>query len=295
MPRKSVSRGSSPAGRAQSPAARTPTSASAQSRAVEPPCAPNEFFGVWGTGFITLSLPVVVIFLYYACPNRGEGPCLEGVNIFGLRYMTVPSLYMLVDAKAFTVILAWFAWLVFLERVLPGEVAEGVVLENGKRLKYRMNSHLSFWVTIFMLQQYAFANGAGVLVYLYDDFVQLAAAAIVLSTALSAGLYAASFRPGAMLAKGGRSGFFSYDFFMGRELNPRVGSFDWKVFCELRPGLIGWAVLDLAFMAKEREFKGANSNEMLLCVALQVPPRDPPSPRALSSAEGTRARLREGE
>lgn len=31
-----------------------------------------------------------------------------------------------------------------------------------------------------------------------------------------------------------------YDFFMGRELNPRIGSFDFKYFCELRPGLIGW-------------------------------------------------------
>ena len=31
-----------------------------------------------------------------------------------------------------------------------------------------------------------------------------------------------------------------YDFFLGRELNPRICSFDFKYFCELRPGLIGW-------------------------------------------------------
>lgn len=31
-----------------------------------------------------------------------------------------------------------------------------------------------------------------------------------------------------------------YDFFLGRELNPRIWSFDFKYFCELRPGLIGW-------------------------------------------------------
>jgi hypothetical protein len=30
-----------------------------------------------------------------------------------------------------------------------------------------------------------------------------------------------------------------------RELNPRVGNFDLKVFCELRPGLIGWMVLNM--------------------------------------------------
>lgn len=36
------------------------------------------------------------------------------------------------------------------------------------------------------------------------------------------------------------SGNHIYDFFLGRELNPRLGSFDFKYFCELRPGLIGW-------------------------------------------------------
>lgn len=30
-----------------------------------------------------------------------------------------------------------------------------------------------------------------------------------------------------------------YDFFIGRELNPRIGSLDIKEFCELYPGLIG--------------------------------------------------------
>lgn len=31
-----------------------------------------------------------------------------------------------------------------------------------------------------------------------------------------------------------------YDFFKGRELNPRLKDFDLKFFCEMRPGLIGW-------------------------------------------------------
>ena len=31
-----------------------------------------------------------------------------------------------------------------------------------------------------------------------------------------------------------------YDFFMGHQLNPRWGKFDFKFFFEVRPGLIGW-------------------------------------------------------
>jgi hypothetical protein len=50
---------------------------------------------------------------------------------------------------------------------------------------------------------------------------------------------------GPLRCAGGNSGVWIYDFFMGRELNPRVGSFDLKEFCELYPGLIGWVMLNL--------------------------------------------------
>ena len=42
-----------------------------------------------------------------------------------------------------------------------------------------------------------------------------------------------------------------YDFFIGRELNPRLGSFDLKEFCELYPGLIGWLAIDIAMASKQ--------------------------------------------
>ena len=46
-------------------------------------------------------------------------------------------------------------------------------------------------------------------------------------------------------------GNFFYDFFMGHELNPRIGNFDLKFFCEMRPGLIGWMMLNLVFLVKD--------------------------------------------
>ena len=43
-----------------------------------------------------------------------------------------------------------------------------------------------------------------------------------------------------------------YDFFMGRELNPRLGgAFDLKEFCELYPGLIGWLAIDLGMAHRQ--------------------------------------------
>jgi delta14-sterol reductase len=40
-----------------------------------------------------------------------------------------------------------------------------------------------------------------------------------------------------------------YDWFIGRELNPRVtiplfGEIDIKLFCELRPGMLGWLIIN---------------------------------------------------
>ena len=57
---------------------------------------------------------------------------------------------------------------------------------------------------------------------------------MALSTVISVYCYAASFRPGELLAAGGQTGNPIYDFFIGRSLNPRIGELDLKVACELR-------------------------------------------------------------
>jgi hypothetical protein len=75
--------------------------------------------------------------------------------------------------------------------------------------------------------------------WVYDNYVPLLTASVLFSYALSAYLYAASFARGAALARGGNTGCAVYDFFIGRQLNPRLGSLDLKEFCELYPGESG--------------------------------------------------------
>ena len=100
--------------------------------------------------------------------------------------------------------------------------------------------------------------------WLHDHFIALAFSAIVYSFLLAVYLYATSFMGKRVLADGGNTGSAIYDFFIGRELNPRLGAFDWKFFCELRPGLVGWAVLNAAFAVKQYELTGAVSPSMIL-------------------------------
>ena len=57
-----------------------------------------------------------------------------------------------------------------------------------------------------------------------------------------------------------------YDFFIGHELNPRIGPLDLKFFCELRPGLIGWVILDLSYLIKACELYGSPSPALVIVV-----------------------------
>jgi delta14-sterol reductase/lamin-B receptor len=72
-----------------------------------------------------------------------------------------------------------------------------------------------------------------------------------------------------ILAEGGNSGNPFYDFFIGRELNPRIYSFDWKEFCELRPGLLAWMLLNAACMKQQYDAQGYVTGSMILLNVFQ--------------------------
>lgn len=223
-----------------------------------------EFGGPPGAFATMLSLPGVIFFLYYSCSKEFV---VRGFDLRSLAQMPLPDVSSLLGWRAAGLAFGWFGFQVLLERTLPTEEKLGVDLASAGgegRLSYRMNAHKAFWVSL------ALAAGCGTkLAVLYDEYVALAGASILGSTALSLYLYAASFAPGALLAKGGNSGNPIYDFFIGRELNPRIGSFDLKCFCELRPGLIGWMLLNLGMAAKQHQITGSISGSMVLVNVMQ--------------------------
>jgi hypothetical protein len=58
---------------------------------------------------------------------------------------------------------------------------------------------------------------------------------------------------------------------IGRELNPRLGEdFDIKFFTELRPGLIGWLVINYCLAAKQYNDLGYITNAMILVQFFQT-------------------------
>ncbi|CAM9900766.1 unnamed protein product [Discosporangium mesarthrocarpum] len=229
---------------------------------------------------IVFLLPPLVLALFFFCRKEY---CLWGLqfNTLGDALNGLPGSPLgLFKPMAFYVCIGWLFFQVLLDRLLPGEIVEGVVLKDGSRLKYKMNGHMSFWVSFLVMghclpsfDEDGHFKGLGPLPLsmLYDMYAELALAAILISYALSAGVYLSSYRKGAKLVAANEIGLsVMYDFFIGRELNPRIGSLDLKCFCELRPGLIGWAVLNLGMACKQKENLGYISLSMVTVNLFQL-------------------------
>jgi protein-S-isoprenylcysteine O-methyltransferase Ste14 len=117
--------------------------------------------------------------------------------------------------------------------------------------------------------------------YIWDNYVRLLTSNIIIAYLLATYVYVASFtvKPNNTenreLAAGGHSGNMLYDWFIGRELNPRInipviGEIDIKAWMELRPGLLGWIVLDCAFIAAQYRHYGYMTDSIFIATAAQA-------------------------
>lgn len=134
-----------------------------------------------------------------------------------------------------------------------------------------------------MLAAGTVAQGADfpVWTFIYDNYLQILTANVMIAYTLATYVYIGSFgvKTGNTemreLAAGGHSGNMLYDWFIGRELNPRIslplfGEIDIKAFCELRPGLFGWVLMDLTFMAHQYKTYGFITDSTLLITLFQT-------------------------
>jgi delta14-sterol reductase len=223
-----------------------------------------EFFGPYlGPIGIILGLPLVCYALVYACNADG---CMH-LSPFSIPGFPANQRFFTWEAAG--VFLGWLAFQAALHLLLPGQKFQGAKLSDGSQLTYKLNGKFNFYVTMAALGYFGFYKQTLNLSWAYDNYVPLMTSAIIFSSALSVYLYARSFARGALLAHGGDTGVAIYDFFIGRELNPRIGSFDLKEWCELYPGMIGWAALNLAMAHKQLTVTGSVSYSMMLVCACQ--------------------------
>ncbi|KAK7799681.1 hypothetical protein U0070_005434 [Myodes glareolus] len=211
-----------------------------------------EFGGAPGAVLIMLGLPACLLLLLLQC--RQKDPSLLSFP------PPLPTLDELWETRVCGIYLLWF----FVQ------VVEGTPLVDGRRLKYRLNGFYAFVLTSAVVGASLFWGIE--LCYVYTHFLQFALAATVFSVVLSVYLYAHSLKAPKDELSPASSGNVVYDFFIGRELNPRIGAFDLKYFCELRPGLIGWVVVNLVMLLAEMKVqeRGAPSLAMVLVNSFQL-------------------------
>ncbi|XP_037002401.1 delta(14)-sterol reductase TM7SF2 isoform X2 [Artibeus jamaicensis] len=223
--------------------------------------APLEFGGPLGAAALMLLLPATMFHLLLVVRS---GPA---------RLLDLPPYLPQPEALwSPRALLLWLAWLGLQAAfyLLPArKMAEGQELKDKSRLRYPINGFQALVLTALLV-------GLGVLVglplgALTEMLLPLAFVATLTAFIFSLLLYLkALIAPASALAPGGNSGNPIYDFFLGRELNPRICSFDFKYFCELRPGLIGWVLINLALLVQETELRGSPSLAMWLVNGFQL-------------------------
>ncbi|CDK28379.1 unnamed protein product [Kuraishia capsulata CBS 1993] len=252
---------------------------------LNPKTTEKDFFGFVGAVTLTLGLPATVLFLNL-CANdvyKAEGIKVDAEKLqlaFTEKILKNP-MELLFNVSAWKWYLTWFFGLVALGQILPGKTLQGVELRDGTKLTYKINGLAVVGFVFVYLPSSYLSHGGSVpeLVYVYDNFWPLMVTSFEFSLLLSCFVYAGSFVPlrkpngkgtrERILATGGNSGNVLFDWFIGRELNPRIGSWDIKLFCELRPGLLLWGLLDLSCLYHQYKTTGTIYDSMAVVVALQ--------------------------
>jgi protein-S-isoprenylcysteine O-methyltransferase Ste14 len=203
-----------------------------------------------------LALPPLVYYLWMCLAfNRGQ-PLMPSAAL--LHHVSLPT------PKSLAIIVGWLIFQGLLQIFAPGKWHEGTNLADGSRLNYKMNGWFSWWLTWAVL-----AGGVALQLFspaiLADQYGPLLTTANIVAYLLCLYLYWHGKRFGTRYER--RSGNVIYDFWLGTALNPRIAGFDLKLFCEARPGLIGWVAIDLSLAAKQHELYGSVTVPMILVCA----------------------------
>ncbi|KIJ64380.1 hypothetical protein HYDPIDRAFT_154843 [Hydnomerulius pinastri MD-312] len=222
-----------------------------------------EFMGPPGALAITIGVPVMTYALYFGCSEVTGGCPPTSVLSFSVLVDKVTEAVTdcawwkgLWDTEAAVMYLAWYAFCVVSWAILPGDWIEGVLMRNGEKKKYKINAFSTFLLALGITTGYIMRFGPQSFTFIYEKWVGFVTASLVMSVVQGLVVYAGSYRKGALLALGGNSGNPIYDFYIGRELNPSIGSFDIKSFNELRPGLILWVLINISMACEQAVRRG---------------------------------------
>lgn len=246
----------------------------------------REFSGLPGAISITLFLPLVLVFFALV---TNENYSIKGINLQLQPILDqVPSnldqlIDLCFDRDCWVAYLAWFFGLVIVDQIIPGKQLQGIELRDGSKLNYKINGKLMSLTLIVVLVSRLYTSNdyyLPELQFLYDNQLKLTIVITIFSFLLSFFVYFISFIPLSyenglgtrerILSVNGNAKNPIYDWFIGRELNPRIGNWDIKLFCELKPGLLLWFLINLSCIQHQYQIHGQVSDSLVLANVLQA-------------------------
>lgn len=255
---------------------------------LNPKTTQKEFGGDLGAIAITIGLPALTVVFYLLCNTD---------YVIGSSYSSVYSAVKLqvnhinwiqdvfLNFKVWDFYLKWFFGLMLLDILVPGKHLKGIKLRDNTQLDYKINglNLLVVLCSVFAVRIYRSDNYfLPELEFIYNNFLSLAIVSICFSFILSNFLFIYSYFPlktlngfktnERILSINGNSSSVFYNWFIGRELNPRIfnGLVDLKYFCELKPGLLLWLAILLSCGHHQYHEVGYIQDSLILVILLQL-------------------------
>ncbi|KAF4430505.1 7-dehydrocholesterol reductase [Fusarium acutatum] len=172
--------------------------------------------------------------------------------------------------KGIAAVICWVGIQALLYCLLPGEQHQGQLTPAGYLLSYKING-LSAWIVTHLL--YGLLSWLGILDpgFIPRNWSSLIGAMNLAGFVISALALVKAYVMPTHPEDRKFSGSFLYDFFMGIELNPRLGeNFDLKLFSNGRAGMMVWTLIDFSNMAYQYQNQGYVELSLILVTALQT-------------------------
>ncbi|KAF2630264.1 C-24(28) sterol reductase [Macroventuria anomochaeta] len=224
-----------------------------------------EFGGSFGAAALMIGFPLLMWYMWIgATYYDGQFPMPDANQTWGefarhMAHLVYEGAFP--TAKAWTLYWTFFIFEALMYCYMPGVMSQGRPLrhEGDKKLPYYCSAYTSWYATL-VIAAAIHVTGIFPLYTLIDEFGSIMTVAILSGFLNSIIVYVQAVIRGRTHRL---TGYPIYDFFMGAELNPRIGILDFKMFYEVR---IPWFILFLitaSVAARQYETYGYVSAEVI--------------------------------
>ncbi len=214
----------------------------------------------FNASFVAMVVGLPLLTWYFAVAFVSHDATLVWPDAAFWRSVEPPS------APVVAAYLGWLALQAALFAWLPGRTTTGVVEPDGRRHRYRLNGFMALSVTVGAAVAAVVAGlvPGGIFYDVWGALVTTANITVLVGCVAVCAIGRRQATPDERRLN------WLEAYTLGACRNPRVGRFDLKFFCESRPSMILWVLIDLSLAAKQFELHGTVSNAMILVCAFQI-------------------------